>query len=287
MIQRSAFLALAVMAAAPATGGCAAGTEGPDVVGYVLLDRDARAVGHLAQADWQGSPVLPVALDAAEPVAFESPTGRTLFDLRPGMLAHVHGAAGSVDWLRVGDDMSPDRLRVYGSKDSASDLARRLAGSVEGGGDGLWTVAATGILDRASFLQAPDGVVEVVPDAQLAAAPAPKIARHAVLGPVGALPQGEMEGVRQAMVVGVYTSGQRALFLDASGGFSLEDACSGDVLGHGRFRTEDDHVVLDSDAAPMVLAWDAGELRDPGGGRFAPLVDAASAAAGAGARGEP
>ena len=273
MFPRSALLALALAAAAGSTG-CAAGAEGPDVVGYVLLDRDARAVGRLSQSDWQGSPVLPVALDAAEPVAFASPTGRTVFDLRPGMLAHVHGAAGSVDWLHVGDDMSPDRLRVYGSQESATDLARRLAGNVEGGADGLWTVTAPGILDRASFLQPPDGVVEVAPDAQLAAAP--KIARQAILGPVGALPQGEAEGVRQAMVVGVYTSGQRALFLDASGGFSLEDACSGDVLGRGRFRTDGDHVVLDSDAAPMVLAWDAGELRDPGGGRFAPLLDAAA-----------
>src|SRR4051812_7822385 len=100
-----AFLALPL-------AGCAAGTEAPDEVGYVLLDHEAQAAGRLSQRDWEGAPLLPVALDATAPVAFSARAGRTVFELRPRMLAWIHGAAGAIEWLRLRDDVSEDRLRV-------------------------------------------------------------------------------------------------------------------------------------------------------------------------------
>src|SRR6185369_8099799 len=101
---------------------------------------------------------LPVGLDTAEPVAFSSSAGRELFELRAGMLAHVHGAAGAIEWLRLHDDVSDDRLRVRGSREAAVDLARRVAGRVEGGEGGAFTIVAPDVFDRSSFLRPPDGI---------------------------------------------------------------------------------------------------------------------------------
>src|SRR5262245_8237343 len=93
-----------------ASAGCAAASEPSGAVGYVLLDDGARSAGKLAQGDWSDAPLLPVALDATEPVSFASRSGRSVFDLRPGMLAHVHGAGGAIEWLRVGEDVRDDRI---------------------------------------------------------------------------------------------------------------------------------------------------------------------------------
>jgi hypothetical protein len=246
-------------------------------VGYVLLDRDARAAGHLSQGDWQGAPVLPVALDATEPVAFSSSAGRTVFDLRPGVLAHVHGAAGAVEWLRVRNDVSDERLQVYGPHDAAADLAHRLAGRLEGGKDGLFTVSAPDILDRGSFLQPPDGIVEVVPEPVVEATGLGKagIEGRSLLGAGAAdqlaVPAPGGEGAGLAALVGVYASGGSALILDAAGGFEMADLCSGDETSRGRYHTDGDRIVLDAET-PMVLAIEDGALRDAAGGRFAPVA---------------
>jgi hypothetical protein len=267
--------------------GCTAGTDEPGAVGYVMLDQEARAAGALSQDTWAGSPLLPVGLDATEQVTFASPAGRTVFEPRPDALAYVHGRGGSIEWLRLGADVGEDRLRVYGTKEAAAQLAQRLVGRVEGGGDGLWTIVAPDILARGSFLRVPDGITEVAPERTLSARSLELsgMEKMAVLGPAAPLPEGEPEAVRQAAVVGVYASGQSALVLDADGGFSLEDACSGDVVGRGRFRTEGDRIVLSGEAMTTVYTWEGGALRDAGGARFAPLTapDAAPAEQG----GEP
>jgi hypothetical protein len=277
MLHRALPLVLALSAA-----GCAAGTEEPGSVGYVLLDREARAAGRLSQGEWDDAPVLPVALDTAEAVAFSSSAGRSLFELRPGMLAHVHGAAGAVEWLHMREDVSDERILVYGTREAAADLAQRVAGRLEGGHDGVFTVSAPDIFDRGSFLGAPDGVLEVAPEPVVQAAQGAgraggekgtsfgAMGAMRALRAVPALPGDE--GVRQAMLVGVYMSEGNALILDAAGGFELDDACSGELVGHGRYHTDGDRVVLDGEAASTVLALEAGALRDPEGGRFAPLI---------------
>lgn len=272
MRARCAALVLALAAA-----GCTAGTEEPGAVGYVLLDQEARSSGQLAQDTWAGSPVLPVALDATEPVAFSSAAGRTVFDLRPGALAYVHGRGGSIEWLRVGSDVGGDKLRVYGTKEAAEQLARRVAGRVVEGADGRWTIEAPEIFERVSFLKVPDGIAEIVPDRNGAEpvvgarlGDAPGVEKLAVLG--NALPQAEGEGARQAAVVGVYTLGNNALVLDAAGTFSLEDACSGEVIGSGGYRVDAERVMLEGDRDGLVLAWENGSLRHPDGQRYAPLI---------------
>jgi hypothetical protein len=267
MVHRALPLVLALAAA-----GCAAGTEEPGAVGYVLLDREARAAGRLSQGDWEGAPLLPVALDTADTVAFSSSAGRTVFELRPGMLAHVHGAGGAIEWLRMREDVSDERLVVYGPREAAAELAQRVAGRVEGGHDGAFTVSAPDIFDRGSFLGPPDGILEVAPEPVVEARGAGQagLQKAAILGALPVLPDGE--GVREAQLVGVYTSGGNALILDAAGGFELADACSGDVLGQGRYHTDGDRVVLDGEETPMVLALEGGALHAADGGRFTPLI---------------
>ncbi|MFT3772333.1 MAG: hypothetical protein QM820_43615 [Minicystis sp.] len=269
MMSRSALFLLALGAA-----GCAAGTEEPGAVGYVLLDPEARAAGQLSHDNWAGAPMLPVALDVTEPVAFASPVGRTVFDLRPGALAYVHGRGGSIEWLRVGEDVGEDRLRVYGTKEAAEQLAQRLAGRVEGGGDGRWTITAPEVFERASFLKVPEGIKEIAPEPMLGARAlgTTGVEKLSVLAPSAPLPDGESEGVRQAMVVGVYQTGLTMMVLDAEGGYALMDACSGDVSGHGRYRTDGDRVVLDGESGAEVFAWEGGSLRHENGVRYTPLV---------------
>jgi hypothetical protein len=263
MIERALPLVLVLSAA-----GCAAGAEDPASVGYVLLDREARATGRLSQGDWEGAPLLPVALDTADSVAFSSSTGRTVFELRPGMLAHVHGAGGAVEWLRMREDVSDERLLVVGPREAAADLAHRVAGKLEGGHDGIFTVSAPDIFDRGSFLAPPDGVLEVVPEPVVAA----QGGGPGSLGAVPMLPANEGEGLGQASLVGIYTGEGSVLILDAAGGFELDDPCSGDVLGAGRYRTDGERVVLDRAGTSRVLSLEGGALFDPEGARLTPLI---------------
>lgn len=272
MLSRS-IPVLVALGAAACTLGCSVGTEGPGSLGYVLLDPDARAAGTLTQDQWSGAPVLPVALDVSEPVAFASSAGRTVFDLRAGSLAWIHGAGGAVEWLDVGGDVGPDRLIVYAGRESADKLAARLAGQVVSGEGGRFTIQAPEIFERASFMSAPDGVVEIVP---YPAKDAP-IADGRGLDLSSPLPGGASAAM--AALVGVYVSGSRAVVLDAMGMFSIEDACSGEVTGRGRFRIDGDRVVLGSDSAEdLDVTVEGGALRFPNGSRFAPLPAADAAA---------
>lgn len=269
-LHRGASWVLALAAA-----GCTAGTEEPGAVGIVLLDREARAAGQLSHEGWHGAPALPVSLDAGEPVAFSSPAGRVVFDLRPGAIAYLHGAGGAIEWLRLGEDVGADRLRVHATKEVAADLAKRLAGRVESGADGVFTITAPDLFERASFLEAPAGITDVVPDYLGAMQKGDRSSGSFAipdLERVAALPEGASEAARQAMLVGVYTAGNDAIILDADGGFTLEDACSGDPIDRGRYHTEGDRIVLGVSRSERVLIWDSGGLRDPAGVRFAPLM---------------
>ncbi len=278
METRCSAVALALMAAPAA--GCAVATEAPDAVGYVLLDHEAQAAGKLSQGTWAGAPVLPVALEVGEPVAFAATDGRgrLSIDLRPGMLAWIHGAGGAVEWRAVGDDVSGDRLRVHGTREAAVDLAQRVAGELVGPADTsgeVWTIAAPGVLDRGSFLAAPAGVTEVAPDPRLDLGSS---ARPQVLADTSA---GMPEAARQALWVGLYTAGDRTLFLDAAGGFSLAEGCFLTTVDHGRWHPEGDHVVLDGADGARVLDYEptAGDLRGQDGERFSSaLMDSAAAA---------
>jgi hypothetical protein len=268
MTDRRAPAALALLAlSAPSLAACAAGFEAPEEVGYVLLDAQARAAGRLSHGDWEGAPLLPVALEVEAPAAFTSSAGRTEIALRPGMLAWVHGAGGAVEWQAIGHDASPDHLRVLGSREAAADLAQRLAGEVEGEADGAWTVTAPDVFDRGSFLAPPPGVSEVEPKPLLglARAASPFGTRAVALG-AGA--PGADPGVQ---FVGLYTHGDHTLLLDTAGGFSLAEGCSGEgSLDEGRWHTEANMVVLDGAHGQTTLVYDPrdGTLGDPSGAAF-------------------
>lgn len=273
-----AALVLAVLAVPLA--GCAVGNEAPGAVGYVLLDRDARSTGRLSHGSWSGVPVLPVGLDVAEPVAFSSSVGRTVFDLRPGMLAWVHGPGGAVEWRALRDDLRDDRLRVQGSQDAAVALAQRLAGQVVGPmEEGTWTIAAPDVYGRGSFLGVPEGVIEVSPE--------PRIDLGSATGRMGVgiavapgLPDPQSQPAASALV-GVYNAGERVLFLDAAGEFALEEGCFLTGLDKGRWHTDGDRVILEGAGGEVVLTYDPtdGALRPSTGERFtSALVDSAIAA---------
>jgi hypothetical protein len=271
LLALAASTALRGAALALLTASCAAGTEAPDAVGYVLLDRDAAQAGRLAHGGWDGAPVLPVALDLSQPVTFSSDRGRTTIELRSGMLAWVHGAGAAVEWRTLHDEVRDDRLRVRASADAAAALARSLAGEVVGPVDGdasLWTVAAPNVFDRASFLQPPEGVLEALPEPLLDLA-APVFLPGAVVG--------------RAAFVGLYTAGDRVLILDAAGGFTLGRACDDDAapVTAGRWHVDDASVVLVSNRESLSLDYDPkdGTLREVGGERFSSaLVDSVIAA---------
>ena len=268
----------ASLLAAPLLGGCTQATEPAGTTGYVLLDRGARDALTLAQEGWEGAPLLPVALDVGEPVSMRGLSGERAIELQPGMLAHVRGAAGEIDWLEVGEEIRDDRLLVHGTEAAAAELATWIGGEPSARGDGLWMVTASDILDRGSFLQAPEGILEVLPDASLSLGdlvpespldPAIFAAPSLVGGEAVARPVGSVE----AELVGIYTAGLTTLWLDAAGGYSMENRCSGEVVGSGRFYAVQDRVVLQpSRGALIVLGRVQDRLIHPGGAEYVPLL---------------
>lgn len=112
--------------------------------------------------------------------------------------------------------------------------------------------------------------------------------KRAILAPVTPVAAGSAgsasapEAVRAARLVGLYTAGERALFLDAAGGFTIEESCGGGApVDHGRWHTQGDQLVLDDADGSRVLGYDPvlGELSEADGARFSSaLVDSIVAA---------
>ncbi|WP_438026026.1 hypothetical protein [Sorangium sp. So ce233] len=283
--RRGLFPALSLLGPALLSAGCAQQPDdAPEATGYVLLDRAARGRWTVASDGWEGAPVLPVALDVEEPALLRGPEGAARLALRGGALAHVRGAAGEVRWLAVGDETRGDRLTLHASEPAAAALAALVDGEVAARGDGLWTLTAPDLLDRGSFLDPPEGVLEAFPDTQRdpddLGAPTPPDARAAMAAPTEA-PSAARDGASialepgraEAALVGLYAEERRTLLLDASGAFTLEDRCTGEVLATGKYVAVEEGVVLRSTgAAPMVLRRDQDRLVHPGWAAFAPLA---------------
>ncbi|WP_437655824.1 hypothetical protein [Sorangium sp. So ce1182] len=278
------FAARALLCPALLAAGCAQPAEDPDATGYVLLDLAARRRWTVASDGWEGAPVLPVALDVQEPALLRGPDGAELLELRGGTLAHVRGAAGEIRWLALGEEARGDRLVLRASGAAAAELAALVGGEVAAHGDGLWALTAPELLDRASFLDAPGGVLEVLPDTQrdpgALDALAPLDARISLGTPAAApasagdvAPGAPDPGRAGAEVVGLYAAELQTLLLDASGGFTLEDRCTGEVLATGTYLAVADRVVLRSTVGePIVLGRDREKLFHPGWADFAPLA---------------
>ncbi|WP_437279104.1 hypothetical protein WME90_00685 [Sorangium sp. So ce375] len=279
--RRGLFLPFSLLYPALLSAGCAQPIDAPDATAYVLLDPAARARWTVSSDGWQGAPILPVALDVEEPALLRGPERAEPIALRAGMLAHVRGAEGEVRWLALGEEARDDRLTLHASEAAAAELAALVGGEISARRDGMWTLTAPDLIERGSFLDPPEGVFEALPvvqrdpddraaftpsaaqDALDALAAVPAAARGGALGP----------GSAEAELVGLYAAGLRTLLLDASGGFTLEDRCTGEVLATGEYSAAGDRVVLRSaGAAPIVLGRDRDRLLQPGLAAFAPLT---------------
>ncbi|WP_437335349.1 hypothetical protein [Sorangium sp. So ce394] len=271
---------LPLLGPAPLSAGCARPIDAPDGTAYVLLDPAARARWTVESDGWRGAPVLPVALDAAEPALLRGPGGAEVLELRGGMLAHVRGGGGEVRWLAVGDEARDDRLTVRASEAAAAALAALVDGEITARRDGLWTLAAPDLLERGSFLEPPAGVIEALPDTPRDRASftpsASQDALDALAAPAaaaGSAAGAQEPGSAEAELVGLYAAGLRTLLLDASGGFTIEDGCTGAVIATGEYSAAGDRVTLRSrGAAPIVLGRDRERLLHPDWAEFAPLA---------------
>ncbi|WP_437609832.1 hypothetical protein WMF20_00890 [Sorangium sp. So ce834] len=279
--RRGLFLVLSLLGPAPLSAGCARPIDAPDGTAYVLLDPAARARWTVESDGWRGAPVLPVALDAAEPALLRGPGGAEVLELRGGMLAHVRGGGGEVRWLAVGEEARDDRLTVRASEAAAAALAALVDGEITARRDGLWTLAAPDLLERGSFLEPPAGVIEALPDTPRdRAAFTPSASQDALdaLAAPAAAAAGSAAGTQEpgsaeAELVGLYAAGLRTLLLDASGGFTIEDRCTGAVIATGAYSAAGDRVMLRSPgAAPIVLGRDRERLLHPDLAEFAPLA---------------
>lgn len=263
--------------------GCVQPTDPEGSTGYVLLDREARGALTLAHDGWEGAPVLPLALnvdDVEEPVTLRGADGETLLLLRGGHLAHVRGAAGEVSWLEVGSEARADRLVLHGDEAAVAELAERVSGKAALRGDGFWSLSAPELLDRTSFLNPPEGVMEVLPETRMDLGgledDSSSAVRSALVGSlVAATGDGAsaLTGAAEAELVGLYQAGTRSLLLDASGGFTLEDRCTGEAIAAGRYYAIEGRVALAASpgSAPIVMAREGDTLLHPGGAVFAPL----------------
>ena len=254
--------------------GC--GGPSPENTAYVLIEEEARAAGYgMSAGAFQGSPVLPIAVDLSQPAFLTGPKGRVPLELRRGSLTLVRGAGGNIDWAAIGRDIRADRFVVKGSESSAKTLAALLDAQVERRGDQRWALTAPDVYDRASYMGAevkgaePEAggepaVVRSAPDLSdvpsrlsVAAPAAPKLAAASPARSITA-------------VVGAFSDGKRLLLLDTSGGFTLSSICGGAAVSSGSFGLEGDFVVLTpARGVPTVLAQvAAGGLRDPYGQVF-------------------
>jgi hypothetical protein len=248
---------------------CAAPTETAPTVGYVLLDRDARAAGTLSVGGYRSSPRLPVVADLADKVEFtprdESPRA---IPWQSQKLAYLHGPNAEIEWIKLGREARPDVLLLDGDSSAADALANILGVRAERGPDGLYRLASPDIYFKLAFSGEPDTLVEAFPDylplETTTATPAPHAFNADEL-----LPLGRDEGSRRAAeLVGLYRFGEQLLVLDASGHYTLESDCTGQKKTSGVFRPVRGGLVLDDSVSVTALSVDDNALVGTEGQRF-------------------
>ncbi|WP_148313208.1 hypothetical protein [Sorangium cellulosum] len=131
-------------------------------------------------------------------------------------------------------------------------------------------------------IDAPDGTAYVLldPAARARASFSPSASQDALdalaapaAAAAGSAAGAQEPGSAEAELVGLYAAGPRALLLDASGGFTIEDRCTGAVIATGEYAAAGDRVTLRSrGAAPVVLGRDRERLLHPDWAEFAPLA---------------
>jgi hypothetical protein len=243
--------------------GGASGTQN----GYILLDQAARQAGmRVDVGDYHGTPLLPLALHSDERVVLGGPAGRLPLTLRPGTLAWVRGADAAIEWTAV----DPDTLIVEAPDAAIHELAGLLDAEAGVRSDGRWKLHAPELLDRASFLTAPDAIVDVQP----ATLDGVASARTSLVGntPLPAagiqISAGAPEAAR---LVGLYNTEGKLLVLDADGEFHL--GCDARADLHGRYALDGERVLLSPlEGQPWTLTPHGETLRDDAGALFARLT---------------
>jgi hypothetical protein len=265
-----------------ASAACAAPTETSSTVGYVLLDRDARAAGTLTVGGYRSSPRLPVAADGADQVEFTSgDEAPRAIAWQPQKLAYLHGPTGEIEWIKLGRDARPDALLLNGDATAADAVASLIGVKATRGQDGLYRIASSDIYFKLAFSGEPDSLVEAFPEYLPLSETSRSSAPH-VFNADELMPLGREEGSRRgAELVGLYRFGERLLVLDASGHYTLEDDaaksptgddCAGQKKTSGVYRPVRGGVVLDDAAGVIALSTDGETLVGAEGQRFAPLV---------------
>jgi hypothetical protein len=252
---------------------CAAPTETAPTVGYVLLDRDARAAGTLSVGGFRSSPRLPVVADGADKVEFtprdESPRAIVW---QAQKVAYLHGPNAEIEWIKLGRDARPDVLLLDGDATAADAVASLLGVKAERGQDGLYRVTSPDIYFKLAFSGEPDTLVEAFPD-YLPVEPTSRSSAPHVFNANELVPFGRDEGSRRAAeLVGLYLFGEQLLVLDASGHYTLEIDCTGQKRTSGVFRAVRGGVVLDDAPTVTALSTDDDALVGSEGQRFTPFV---------------
>jgi hypothetical protein len=242
-------------------------------VGYILLDRDARATGTLTVGGFRTAPRLPVIADRADKVEFtpknESPRP---IEWQPQKLAYLHGPNAEIEWIKLGRDARPDALLLDGDATAADAVASIVGTKATRGEDGLYRIASPDIYFKLAFSNEPDTLVEAFPDYLPLDETSRSSAPH-VFNADELMPLGREEGSRrEAELVGLYRFGEKLLVLDASGHYTFESDCAGDKKTSGVYRPVRGGVVLDDPAGVIALSSDGEALVGTEGQRFAPFI---------------
>jgi hypothetical protein len=231
--------------------GCTAPTEVGADGAYVLLDAEARSAGALTLDGWTGAPVLPIEVSPEERVTYQGRGGSFEVPVEAGSLTVLEGRDASPRTLRLGHEVREDALFLHATAEAAAELGRLLGGEVSLGPTGLYRLDAGDALALGSFLEAPNGLLEVEPVPPEVVASLELLAELAPFDDGAPIPLLDAEGQqvgdggeRDAEVVGLYGVDAQVLLLDAAGRATMLDPCGGRPLRTGVFHTRGSRVLV-------------------------------------------
>jgi hypothetical protein len=218
--------------------GCGAAGLGED--GSVLLSLPARAGGVTLEVGGEVvEPAAPRAVDRGESIRL----GGEALELRPGLVAHVVDADGTIEWREPGVDVAADSLLVDAHEDVARGLADTLGAEVAPAPDGMWRLLGDELVAAVAGLDEPDGLVEVhlVETDASTMTPAFDVtgSETRVLAPT--FSRARPLGVSPDLV-GLYRCGDGWVLVNAAGAFWQWDSCNTPVRAD-RSALRDDCVA--------------------------------------------
>src|SRR4051812_30082663 len=191
----------------------------PDESRLVLLDEAARLSGATLQLEhWEGAPAFAVRLTPDERILLVTQTDARRLEVPAHSLAYVEGPGAQVRILDLERDMVRDALTITGSEGAVERVARLLDAQVTSLSDDRFQLTGTEILDRSAFLDAPRGLREVRPIERAPEEMRSLLGRDDRPSPSIAWSREGGTGSVPIALVGVYTSEQTTMVLDAEGG---------------------------------------------------------------------